>query len=417
MKILTSHLTGNANVKAAIDGFIKAGLLSEFHVTIASIPGSLLDQLGAFSTFSEIRRRRFEPNVKPFLHTWQLFEFGRLLTQKFGVKSRPFGKNTPIFSIDKVVQNFDRHVANSLKSASKNGVTGVYGFEDTTGQTFKQAKNFGMECLYDLPIGYWRTARKLLDAERNRWPDWVSTMHGLRDSDEKLFNKEEELRMADRIFVASTFTSNTLKDFPGILAPVEVIPYGFPPVSNEKRIYQPFNNGRPLKLLFVGGLSQRKGIADIFEAVKPFGQKVELTIVGRKTTEDCKALNDALKRHRWIPSLSHSEILKLMRESDVFVFPSLFEGFGLVITEAMSQGTPVITTERTAGLDIIDHGVNGWLIEAGSTTAIRESIENILLKPDSIKEAGIAAMAKAEERSWEIYGNKLAAAVGMINRS
>ena len=52
-----------------------------------------------------------------------------------------------------------------------------------------------------------------------------------------------------------------------------------------------------------------------------------------------------------------------MREHDVFVFPSLFEGFGLVITESMSQGTPVITTDRTAGPDLIKNDENGWLLK------------------------------------------------------
>lgn len=47
--------------------------------------------------------------------------------------------------------------------------------------------------------------------------------------------------------------------------------------------------------------------------------------------------------------MPHDQILNLMRTQDVFVFPSLFEGYGLVVAEAMSQGTPVITTSRTCG--------------------------------------------------------------------
>ena len=50
-----------------------------------------------------------------------------------------------------------------------------------------------------------------------------------------------------------------------------------------------------------------------------------------------------------------------MKEHDVLIFPSLFEGFGLVITEAMAQGTPVITTDRTAGPDVISDNENGCL--------------------------------------------------------
>jgi glycosyltransferase involved in cell wall biosynthesis len=233
----------------------------------------------------------------------------------------------------------------------------------------------------------------------------------LSDSQGKLDSKDEELRLADTIFVASRFTAKTLEDFQGKLAPVKVIPYGFPSVTSEK-ISAGFNGQRPLKVLFVGGLSQRKGIAYLFEAVSQLGKRVELTIVGSKASEVvCEPLNKALSQHKWIPSLANSEILKLMKSQDVLVFPSLFEGFGLVITEAMSQGTPVITTDRTAGPDLISNGENGWLIEAGSTEAIRTALEEILTNPESILKASIAARETARKRTWEAYGLELAEAI------
>jgi len=198
-----------------------------------------------------------------------------------------------------------------------------------------------------------------------------------------------------------------LENYPGQLAPVKVIPYGFPPV-NYNREYEKISKGRPLKLLFVGGLSQRKGIANLFSAVEKLKNHVELTVIGHKPNNNCPALNEALSKHHWIDSLSHAAILKKMQEHDVFVFPSLFEGFGLVITEAMSQGTPVITTDRTAGPDLIDHEQNGWLIEAGSTEAIQQSIEQILYNPKLVELAGRAALKTASERPWSVYGNELA---------
>ena len=122
-----------------------------------------------------------------------------------------------------------------------------------------------------------------------------------------------------------------------------MVPYGFPPIGPEKTILDN-RKLRPLKLLFVGALTQRKGIADIFAAVSGLTRHVELTVVGKKIAENCPALNRVLEKHRWFPSLPHSDILRLMHASDALLFPSLFEGFGLVITEAMSQGTPVIQT-------------------------------------------------------------------------
>lgn len=411
MKIIMSHPTSNGASRAVADSFLKAGMLTQFHTAVATFPGSLLDSVGAVSFLAEIRRRRFNAALRPAMRTWPWLEAGRIIAGKLGY-TRLTRHETGVFSVDAVYRDIDRRVAATLPTMSHQGVEAIYAYEDGAEFSFRQAKQLGITCLYDLPIGYWRAARRLMQAEQERWPAWASTLTGLVDSAEKLERKDEELRLADRIFVASKFTADTLREFPGPLAPVEILPYGFPPVG-ASRTYEPLNN-RPLKLLFVGGLSQRKGIADLFAAVDALGSRVSLTVVGRKATEDCEALNNALTKHRWITSLPHEAVLALMREHDVLVFPSLFEGFGLVITEAMSQGTPVITTERTAGPDLIRHGENGWLIEAGSTLALQNAIEELLHHPDSVAANGRAAMVSASNRPWETYEQELAAAVSRL---
>jgi glycosyltransferase involved in cell wall biosynthesis len=408
--IVTSHLTGNANVKAANYGFMEAGLLTEFYVSFASFPGSVLDKLGNFGPFADIRRRQFHPALRPFTRSWPWLEIGRIIAPKAGLTQLVNEKNA-LFHIDDVVHNFDRHVASQLSKAMSKGAHAVYGYEDTALASFQQAKRLGLKCIYDLPIGYWRAAQRLLAPERERWPEWASTLNSLQDSEAKLTRKENELLLADAIFVASSFTANTLSDYQGVLPPVRVIPYGFPPVSDVPKAYSSSTGGRPLKVLFVGSLSQRKGIADLFAAVEALKPHVELTVVGSKSTDGCQALNTALTKHRWVPSLPHDKILELMRISDVLAFPSLFEGFGLVITEAMSQGTPVITTDRTIGPDIIEHGVNGWLVEAGSTSALQAALEDILRRPHLVSVVGHQALASARQRPWSVYGRELATAV------
>ena len=408
MKIIFSHPTGVANVRAAASGLAKAGLLSEFNTAIAAFPGSWLDRLGV-GPFAEIRRRRFEANLRPMTRTWPWLEMGRLLAVKSPLTTLTKHETGP-FCIDAVYRNFDGRVASRIQQAADGGSNAVYAYEDGAMFSFQKAKQAGLQCLYDLPIGYWRAARRLLESERERWPEWIPTLTGFQDSDAKLARKDEELRLADRIFVASQFTARTLADFPGTLAPIDIIPYGFPEVGTG-RDYPVHPGYRPLKLLFVGTLSQRKGIADLFAAVDHLKPHVELTVLGIKVTANCPALDVALAKHRWIPTLPHEQVLQLMRAHDVLVFPSLFEGFGLVITEAMSQGTPVITTDRTAGPDLIEHGRNGWLVEAGSTSALEEAIAKLIDRPESIVEAGRAAMETARRRPWAVYGRELSEAI------
>lgn len=409
MKVIISHPTGNQSFRAAALGLYEANMLVGLRTTVASFPGNIFDRLSAFGPFAELIRRSYDPALENYTQTWPRYELGRFAATKTGFRNLT-RHETGLFSVDAVYRDLDKRVAKSLKKMTAKGTNAVYAYEDGALFSFREAKKLQLQCLYDLPIGYWRTAKRLLKIESERWPEWAATLTGLEDSEEKLARKDEELLLADKIFVASHFTASTLKDYPGKLAPVEVIPYAFPPVANFRN-YGSSSASKPLKLLFVGGLSQRKGIADLFAVVEKLKNHVELTVVGKKSSDDCPALDSALAKHRWIPSLPHNKILELMQMHDVLVFPSLFEGFGLVITEAMSQGTPAITTDRTAGPDLITHGENGWLVESGSTNALHVAIEELLLKRSMIAEVGREAMETAKKRTWDIYGKDLVRAI------
>ncbi len=406
--ITVSHPTGNANVRAALRGLEAAGLLGQFHTAIATYPGNVYDGLSKLGPLRDFARRTFpsELATKTYTHPWK--ELGRLLAGKVGLQ--PLTRHeTGALSVDAVYHSIDRRAAGSLARVQP---TAVYAYEDGAARTFTRARDLGIPTLYDLPIGYWRAARRIMGEVVDQRPDWAMTVNSLQDSPAKLARKDRELALADHIFVASSFTAATLSEYPGTLPPVEVIPYGFPPAVSDRQ-YAAGGN-RPLRLLFVGGLSQRKGLAEMFEAVDRFGSRVALTVVGRLPAADCPALTRALGLHTYIPSLPHAEILQLMRQQDLLLFPSHFEGFGLVITEAMSQGTPVITTERTAGPDLITDGEDGYLVAAGSADALATRIDALLTAPERIAAVGRAASHRAGQRPWSVYGRELAAAVTRV---
>ena len=411
MKIIVSHPTLNANSKNLVIGLLKNKLLFKLFTSIAIFPRQLLFKLSSNPKLKDLKRRSLDETWQPHTKSKSFFEFGRLLASKLHLEY--FVKyEKGYFCIDKVYQKHDKWVASSLIKAKKEGISGVYAYEDGALATFTKAKQLSLDCIYDLPIGYWKSARLLMQDEFDVNPDWSRTLTGFNDSPEKLNKKDKELALADVIFVASSFTKKTLEKYSGTLPEIKVIPYGFPEVS-QKKTYQSLAN-RKLKILFVGGLSQRKGLSYLFEAVEGLQNKVELTIVGQKAVADCNALNLALQSHQWIPSLSHDQVLAYMREHDIFVFPSLFEGFGLVITEAMSQGLPVITTDRTAGPDIIHDGVDGWIVPAGSSRAIKEVFIRILETPDILQQFGLAAQNKAQTRPWAVYGKEMAIAISLL---
>jgi glycosyltransferase involved in cell wall biosynthesis len=410
--ILFSHPTGNANVRAALAGLFEAGILKEFQTTIASYPGNFWDRLGRINCGREFQRRTFDARLQSLTVQHPFRELGRMLASR--LKLHPLVRHeTGVFCIDAIYKSLDQITARRLRE-NPQIFSGVYTYEDGALESLTAAKELGLASIYDLPIGYWGTARKLLEGEFERMPEWTATLTGFQDSSEKLARKDAELAAATKIIVASSFTAKTLEDYSGNLVAPVVVPYGFPAVSAEsdRPVRGPVTKEKPLRLLFVGGLSQRKGIADLFAAVNILGASVSLTVIGGKVIADCPALDKELAKHRWIPSLPHKKILEEMRSHDVLVFPSLFEGFGLVITEAMSQGTPVITTERTTGPDLITHRENGWLVKAGSTEALVRQLEALVKNPEAVRTAGNEARKKAATRPWSVYGCELAEAIG-----
>jgi glycosyltransferase involved in cell wall biosynthesis len=94
---------------------------------------------------------------------------------------------------------------------------------------------------------------------------------------------------------------------------------------------------------------------------------------------------------------------------DVLVLPSLHEGFGLVIGEAMGQGVVVITTAHTAGPDLISDGLDGFVVPIRSAEAIEEKLSLLQRDRELLRAMQTAAQAKARSMKWENYRHRLAA--------
>lgn len=407
-QIIISHPTGNANTRSAVYGINCYGMLYRYVTSAAVFSSGLWHNLSKLPGLGIFQRKRYDDSIQDKTVCYPIKELGRQICGKLKLSGLT-KHETGAFSIDKECEYIDKQTTGILAKDSRD-INAVYCYEDVALHTFRKAKALNKICIYDLPIGHWRAMRRLLDEERTKLPKWAMTLGGFNDSDEKLARKDEELQLADKIYVASSFTKWSLKDFPSPLAGIEVIPYGFPPVNSQRK-YLPLK-GRRIRALYVGGLSQRKGIAYVFDAVRGLEDNVELTVVGQGNIDGCQALREALSKVNHIPSLPHDKILELMATQDVFIFPSLFEGFGLVITEAMSQGTPVITTDRTCGPDIITHGKDGWIVEAGTSRLIKDLLKEFIENPYMLESAGRAAMQTAAQRPWRKYEEELAESIG-----
>jgi len=400
MKILISHPSGNSNVRAVVKGFLTRGLLYQFHTSIAVFPNNFWYKIAKIKGLGEINRRSFDYGLESFTKTYPISELGRMISSKVGLNFL-IKSETGLFCVDKIYHSLDRNISKKLKEAKNKGLTAVYAYEDGALETFKAAKKIGLKCIYDLPIAYHVLLQELLHQEAIRKPNWAFTLGGgINDSDLKLERKRKELELADTIVVASDFVRNSLPKW-AIDKKIIQSPFGTPFSSNQLELTEKKEISK-LRVLFVGSMTQRKGLSDLFDAIKLVdASKVELVVLGSLAAPLSFYSNQVSFTYE--PTRSNDKVLELMRTCDVFCLPSIVEGRALVIQEAMSQGLPIIITANTGAEDLVQEGVTGFLIPIRSPEAIAEKINWFLANRSKIFQMGKEAKQLADTYSWDKY--------------
>ncbi|HKP93988.1 MAG TPA: glycosyltransferase family 4 protein [Chthoniobacterales bacterium] len=406
--ILVVHPFGNANVRAVLGAIDGADRLAKFVTTLGWSTGSPLLQVLPEGMRAEVLRRGYDlPHYKIKIHPAR--EIVRLGAEKAGANSL-IEHEIGWASIDRVWTNLDETAAEYLRQNHERlRIRGVYAYEDCAARTFEVARDLGLRRIYDLPIAYWETARELLQREAVRYPHWEPTLGGTRDSTEKLARKTRELELAETVICPSSFVFDSLPEAARLSKKCLVAPFGSPQTDTSKAHER--TSGSRLRFLFAGALTQRKGLADLFTAVKMVNSaKVELVVMGSPVLPMTFYRNE-FPDFTYEPPRPHGAVLDLMANCDVLVLPSIVEGRALVQQEAMASGLPLIVSRNAGGEDLIVEGQTGFLVPAGTPSAIAEKIEWFVRNPDRLPSMRAAARAKAAELTWAAYGAKILHAI------
>ena len=409
--ILLAHPFGNANVRAVLEALHASGLLAKYITALGWSSRSPLLRVGPKRLRRNLARRSYDlPGAKMEVHpAREIFRLAAAALHMPALVSHEYGWA----SIDRVWRDIDRHAADYLQHSEQRAqIRAVYAYEDCALQLFHAAKKKGVRRVYDLPIAYWELARRLLHEEAEPYPDCEPTLGGTRDSHEKLARKTAELELAELVVCPSNFVLESLPRSIRESRSCIVAPFGSPkPAKGESAVCEA---NRPLRVLFAGAMTQRKGLADLFAAMKLLPSTgIELIVMGSLL----RPLS--FYRERWPhfiyePPRPHPEVLQLMRSCDLFVLPSIVEGRALVQQEAMACGLPLIATRNAGGDDLIDDGKTGFLVPIRSPEALAEKISWCAQHRESISGMGIAAQARAAELTWRGYGEKILAAINAL---
>lgn len=229
-----------------------------------------------------------------------------------------------------------------------------------------------------------------------------------RYTKKQLDNSVLEVQLSDFAVGASSFTLKTLVKQGMAENCVHLAPYG---VNIEDfKPKKEFKRNEKMRFLFVGSFSQRKGISYLLQAFKELedaGENVSLTMAGRGIMDYELIKSYKLKCLETHINLPIEKLVELMQESDVFVFPSICEGFGLVLVQAMATGLPLITTYNTSGPDFIEEGKDGFLIEAQDVEAIKNKVKYFLQNPEEVKRMGQNAIIKSKDFTWDKFSSEI----------
>jgi glycosyltransferase involved in cell wall biosynthesis len=110
------------------------------------------------------------------------------------------------------------------------------------------------------------------------------------------------------------------------------------------------------------------------------------------------------------------DLPKFFALADVFVLPSRIDSFGMVVSEALACGLPVIVTENVGAKDLVCEGVSGWIIPPANADALTQRMMWCAANPNAVRAMVPAARASAEARSWQAYRREVAAIVGEVVR-
>ncbi len=398
------HPTGNQFVRHLLQALEAKGMLGDFYTTLG-FPDSTWTRFLPGSIRAEFMRRTY-PMARAKLRTRPGRESLRLVSQKLRL---PYWSRheTGWASADQVYRDLDRAVARRVQRwrPGKN-VAGIYGYEDGCLETFGAAKERGIKCFYDLPIAYWETVRKLLEEEGRRLPEWEPTLVGTRDSREKLERKTEELALADTVICPSLFVLESLPPEVRRTKQCLVAEFGSPH-RNWDAARRPYPGVEVLRVLFAGSMSQRKGLADVFAAMKILKRPdVELIVMGSRIAP-MEFYRKQYREFTYLATRPHPDVLKVMQSCDVLVLPSIAEGRALVQQEAMANGLPLIITKNTGGEDLIVSGETGFLVPIRSPEKIAEKISWLADHRDCLPDMRLAAIKKADEYPWQRYTDRI----------
>lgn len=286
----------------------------------------------------------------------------------------------------------------------------VWGYNTSALEVFRWARPRGIRCVLDQTIGHPRAMNAMFEREYSIHPGYFTGPVTPFDG-EAIARQDEEVALADIVVCGSDFCAETMVANGCPPGKVRVVPYGFSDwlFPHEHPARAPLD-GRPVRFLFAGTVEPRKGIAYLLEAFAEIPpDAASLTLIGRLAIPEDR-IRHFPARVEHIGQIPRNELIAHYRAADCFIFPSLFEGGGLVLYEAAAAGLGVIQT-RFCG-DGVRGGRNGISLDTVSVDKVLGAARMAIEDRAMLASWQEASWDMRKERSWSVYRQSVRDLIG-----
>ena len=213
----------------------------------------------------------------------------------------------------------------------------------------------------------------------------------------------EECELADRIVVNSEWSQEALVQRGVPREKVSVIPLAYEvtgvPSHETTRPWQReyparFTFERPMRVLFLGLINLRKGAARLLEAARILrDEPVEFWMVGPVETAHASTIGNA-GRVKWFGPVTRNQATQFYRGADVFILPTLSDGFAITQLEAQAHGLPVIASKFCG--KVVENGFDGIILEEPTAACIAAAVRDCIADADRLQELAAASRLRDE---------------------
>ena len=263
-------------------------------------------------------------------------------------------------------------------------------------EAMEWCREHGLKCILN-QMDPNRVEVDMVREEEKRWPDWST--QSLEVPDEYFRRREQEWALADRVVVNSDFCRQALIRQGVPPEKLSIVPLCFETSNDQPGIAlaksNPSGSKNKLRVLYLGQVILRKGIQYLIQAAKLLeNEPVQFDIVG-PIGISAAAIACAPRNLIFHGRATRDQTARWYQQSDVFVLPTLSDGFAITQLEAMSYGLPVVATPCCGA--VVSDGLDGFVLPQRDTVALAKTFQKYLADPALLRNQRAAALAKVKQ--------------------